>query len=429
MVQKNILKISFVALFMLTCAPLTHAVISLNGVATHSELGKEMFIAGLYTTTLSDDKSAILLAQEEKQIQVRVTAERLSSRRFKRMWIEGMAVNSGAEELKEQSGNMAIFSNMLKIKMTKGDIFTVERYDTSIGSSVESNVRVSLNGATLGEISDTNFFDLLLRTWLGPVPLSSDFRSNLLKGGAIDAELRARYDATVPSDERIAAVEEAAQTLTNSAPSAAPRVSQTVPDVAVAAPPVAIPSPRQSSTTTAPAIDSTDVAIAAPTAPSLNQQTPPRETQAQPPAARNNTPATTTPKPVEVAKANTPAPTQPAADSMFDEEDDGGDFTAESVLSQQLYVSKLKSYSNKYLKYPNLALQRGYEGNVRVSVVIDRNGKVLEYSTLEESEHSSLNKAATKAVKKASPFPKVPDEVSGETFTFTLPIVFKLVAE
>jgi len=421
MCKKITLKVSFIVFLLFTFASQVNAIVSLNGVATHSELGKELFIAGLYTSTPSSSMRDILIANEEKQIQVRVTADRLSSRRFKRMWIEGMAVNASPKELKEQSGNMAIFSNLLKIKMTKGDIFSVDRYHTNIGDSVESAVRISINGATLGEISDVKFFDLLLRTWLGPVPLSSDFRADLLKSGDVDAGLLASYESTTPSEERIAIVAEAAQTLISSRSTPGNRVVGNSP--ALNPPSVSPPAPSQSQVDNTSQSDpepAPEIAIAPP-APQLVP------TPSPSPSPKPEPEEEVKPETIEVAKVEPQA--QPAPSEIFEDEEEEGEFTAESVLSQQLYVSSLKKYSNKYLKYPSVALKRGYEGNVRLIVVIDRNGKVINYETLEKSKHNSLNKAATRAVRKADPFPPVPKEVSGDTFTFSLPIAFRMAPE
>lgn len=65
--------------------PASFAAPLLNGVATQSELGKEQFIAGLFTSTLASEAKDVLVAQEDKRMQIRVTADRLSTRRFKRL--------------------------------------------------------------------------------------------------------------------------------------------------------------------------------------------------------------------------------------------------------------------------------------------------------------------------------------------------------
>jgi len=362
-----------------TAAPL------LNGVAVHTELGDEQFIAGLYVDSPSDSASKILSADENKRIQVRVLAEDLSSRRFKRMWIEGMAINSSREDLQKNAQKMADFSNMLRVKLIAGDILTVNR-------SMSDGVTVSLNGTTLGRIEDRTFFDLLLRTWIGSVPLSSGFRSNLLGNGEVSSELLARYQSTRPTDARIATIESAIAA-SKQEKVAEREKSQTV----------AINTPPPKDLIEAPKLE-------APTLAAI-----------PPPVAPKPTPKISAPeKPKKVAKAK-PAP----KNDIFEDEDEEA-FTAASLLSRQLYIGKIKGWAQRELSYPARALRREWEGNVRLDITLDRRGDLISVELAEEADHDVLNKEALRAVEDAAPFPPMPDDVKGDTFLFTLPVAFKL---
>ncbi len=359
----------------------------LNGVAVHTELGDEQFIAGLYVDSPSASASQILSADENKRIQVRVLAEDLSSRRFKRMWIEGMAINSSREDLQKNAQKMADFSNMLRIKLIAGDILTVDR-------SMNDGVTVSLNGTTLGKIEDRTFFDLLLRTWIGSVPLSSGFRSNLLGNGEVPSDLLARYQSTRPTDARIATIESAI------AASKQEKVAEREQSRTVA---VNTPPPKD--LIEAPKLEApTLAAIPPPVAPK--------------PAPKVSAPD----KPKKVATAK-PKPA-PKADIFEDEDEEA--FTAASLLSRQLYIGKVKSWAQRELSYPARALRREWEGNVRLDITLDRRGDLLSVELAEEAEHDVLNKEALRAVEDAAPFPPMPDDVKGDTFLFTLPVAFKL---
>lgn len=388
-----------------------HAQPLLNGVATHAELGKEQFIAGLFTATLSDSSSTILSSQEEKRIQVRVLAPRLSSRRFRRMWIEGMAINASPSELEKHANDMADFSNMVKIKMIEGDIFSVDRS--------ESGVTVAINGVALGEIEDPQFFDLLLRTWIGPVPLSSEFRDSLLTAGSIKPGPLTRFESTRPTDERIAAIEGAISAKLGGASSSS-QSSTNIPKVAVAAPVIKpqIAAPPQIQAPSQPENEKPKIALAAPEIDDGIEEAQPELEEAPEPTQEPKP----TPTPVKVVLA----PQEEALDeSIFDEEDDEV-FSAESLLKEQLYYSQLAKYTHKYIEYPQRAWDRGREGNIRLRVTIDRKGKVQKTELLEEARFKSLNKAARVAVKKASPYPSMPEEIRGEDYSFTFRIAFKI---
>lgn len=395
------LLVKFAVILSLAIATKVSANPLLNGVATHSELGKEQFIAGLFTSTLSTSANSILSAQEDKRIQVRVLAPQLSSRRFRRMWIEGMAINASPAELEKHARDMADFSNILKVKMIAGDIFTVDRRDEV--------VQISINGILLGEIADPQFFDLLLRTWVGPVPLSSEFRDNLLTEGSIKPGPLTRFEGTRPSDERIATIEQAFAKL---------GIVQSTPqedEPPAVAPPVAkakkptIDAP----TIGAPTVEEPPAIAIAP--PSVSDETPSKPEATPKPK----------PKPTPAPKVAI-APKEATLDeSIFDESDDD-EFTAESLLKEQLYYSQLAKYTYKYIEYPAKAWDRGREGNIRLRVTINRKGKVKKTELLEEARYSSLNKEARKAVARASPYPAMPDEVKGDEYSFTFRIAFKI---
>lgn len=386
----------------------------LNGVATHTELSQEQFIAGLYTSTLSTERNDILLREEDKRMQVRVTADSITPRRFRRMWIEGMAINSSSSELEKHSENMAAFSNMLRVRLAAGDIFTVDR--------TASEVSVIINGTTLGTINDPTFFDLLLRTWIGPVPLSSNFRDSLLKAGETDPDTLARFDATRPTDERIAAIENAIQN--RPAPATEPQVAQVDTSSEGASPSVARPAISAPGTTAA-VVRPPDLSLAQPQQERSQQSSQQQENAGTPTAPTPRPTATPTARPTQVAVAPKPAPSAARDSSVLDEEDDE-EFTASSLLQQQLYIAELKRWSNKFTEYPRRALDRNQQGTVRVSVTIDRQGNVKNAEVVEETRYSLLNRGAVDIVEKASPYPAIPDDIAGENFTFSFPIIFQI---
>lgn len=386
----------------------------LNGVATHTELSQEQFIAGLYTSTLSTERNDILLREEDKRMQVRVTADSITPRRFRRMWIEGMAINSSSSELEKHSENMAAFSNMLRVRLAAGDIFTVDR--------TASEVSVIINGTTLGTINDPTFFDLLLRTWIGPVPLSSNFRDSLLKAGETDPDTLARFDATRPTDERIAAIENAIQN--RPAPATEPQVAQVDTSSEGASPSVARPAISAPGTTAA-VVRPPDLSLAQPQQERSQQSSQQQENAGTPTAPTPRPTATPTARPTQVAVAPKPAPSAVRDSSVLDEEDDE-EFTASSLLQQQLYIAELKRWSNKFTEYPRRALDRNQQGTVRVSVTIDRQGNVKNAEVVEETRYSLLNRGAVDIVEKASPYPAIPDDIAGENFTFSFPIIFQI---
>jgi len=399
----------------------------INGLSVHSELGQESFIAGLFVTTPSTDAREILLSDTDKQIQVRVLAKRLSARRFKRMWIEGMAINASPSDLEKQAQNMAKFSNLLKVTLTEGDIFAIQR--------LNGVVEVLINGTSLGTIDDPSFFDLLLRTWIGSVPLSSTFRSDLLAGAQVDPGILARFNSVSPSEERVIAV---ASALLESQAASPPPSNVATPSVQETVAP-AITQPVIQQQPVAPTITRNE-----PEPPAPEETTTPEPELAQPesqeqiattdaetpaePVAASEQPASEAPEQLASAPS-APLETEEEAPTESILETDQEEFTAESLLAQQLYIAQIKRAVYKELQYPSKSIDRSEQGTVRLAISIGRDREVKEVTAIEAPKYARLTKAAIKAVEKAAPYPEFPDSINEEEFSLTFPIVFKLVTE
>lgn len=172
-------------------SPLLQAAPQLNGIATHQELGKERFIAALYSESAHDDPMALLRSTEPRRMELKVTTQRLSARRLNNMWIEGMAINNSATSLEAHAENMVKFAGFVKKRLVAGDVLAIDGVPGQ-------GALVSVNGVELGSVESDTFFNMLLATWIGPVPLSSDFRSGLLLAGRIPGDLLGRYTAITP---------------------------------------------------------------------------------------------------------------------------------------------------------------------------------------------------------------------------------------
>ncbi|HEY7773928.1 MAG TPA: TonB family protein [Marinagarivorans sp.] len=386
---------------MLACLLLSHhaiAAMNLNGIASHTEFGNEQYMAALYVEDLSADARQILLSNQRKRMEIKVVADRLFSRKFKRQWVEGVAINAGNAELKKHAQNLANFSNMIKIKLVKNDTLTIER-------TFRRGVEVSINGILLGTIEDVSFFDLILRSWIGPVPLSTEFKSELLRAGSIEPQTLARFEEIRTTRERVAALNAglskeaagAALATATAAAGASDQPSEEVPETDDSSPVAATDSATSSIATTSSS-SSAPVAVA--------EEEPAASSSSQPPAVVEN----------QILDES----------DVFDDEEDEFSYTAADLLSRQLYLSKLTRWTGSYIKYPKSSLRRGEQGTVRVSVIIDRKGQVQSAEIIQDSDHKALNREAVKAVQRASPYPAMPEVIAGESFEFTLPVVFAL---
>ncbi|MGH1471365.1 MAG: TonB family protein [Cellvibrionaceae bacterium] len=389
----------------------------LNGLAISTELSKERFIAALYSDSLSSNAETILNGSGERAMELKVTDRRLSARSLNSMWIEGIAINNRGPALEAQAQNLASLTNMIRKRLVAGDTL---RFDASPGNGTT----VTLNGVQLGTIASDEFFPILLRTWIGRVPLSSDFKTGLLGAGNVDSDLESRYRSISPDPARI----ELVSTWTNAAPPAPVVTDQTI---APPPPSVSVRPPR-------PTLSPSE--LAKPTIAAIRDQDPPKAVIATKPSETKPKPAAEVikpqePKPVEIAAVKpspdpvvaAPKPTPPPLSQEEDEEEEEEEqvtFSASSLLERQYYVSDSMIAIQKSVSYPRRSIERNQQGSVRLAVTVDREGTVQDVQTVEESRHELLNRAAIRAVEKAGPLSKLPDSLGGDSFTFTVPITF-----
>ena len=146
----------------------------LNGIGIHKELGQELFMGALYSEALSNDAETLMTSGVPMRMELKILAsDGIATRRFSRMWIESMAINSRADFLTAQANNMVTFDSFLKGRIQPGGHIV-------FASTPEKGVEISLDGVSLGIIKDNQFFTMLLSTWIGKVPLAADFKENLL---------------------------------------------------------------------------------------------------------------------------------------------------------------------------------------------------------------------------------------------------------
>ncbi len=105
----------------------------------------------------------------------------------------------------------------------------------------------------------------------------------------------------------------------------------------------------------------------------------------------------------------------------------GQDASAGGQVSKRIaYTGKLLAKIKKYKRYPRFSRRRHEEGIVKLNFRLDRSGKVLSFEIAESSGYERLDKEVLRMLKKASPFPPFPKEMTQEMLVITVPISFNL---
>ncbi len=363
----------------------------LNGMAAQAELGKEQFIGALYSNILSDNIDTLTNSAQSMRMELKITLpEGMTTRRFSRMWIEGMAVNNPPALLTEQADGMVKFDGLVKSRLLQNDKVTFN-YEQNSG------VNILVNDVLLGNIPGDKFFAMLLRTWAGKVPPSTDYKNGILSAGKVNAELKNRFEKIKATKERTTEIAswskvkpmvdlaEGKFKKDASAKSSLASATQTAKQLAAAK--------SQSSK-----IEVAKTRVA-------NQEV------AKKAAIKSEVVAK-----VEPAKLN--------AQQVAAEEEDRPALTVQTLLARQFYISELMKKIRSNARYPKRSLERNEEGSIRINVILDRKGNVMSSSMIEASPYELLNEAAQKLITKAIPLPPMPDSIPGSSFEFTAPITF-----
>jgi TonB family protein len=184
-------------LFFFFCLSLPRAQaaeLTLNGLASHQELQAEYFIAALYLPSPSKNLEEILAMTGQKRMEMRVTHDNFSPRKFAGLWRDSLVINNSPADIEKFGTDMLKFSSVMGGKLVTGDQVVIEYRPNSA-------TVISVNGNELARFNE-DFFPLLLRTWIGPRPTSSDFKRDLLAAGKLNEQLKNRYPNIVPLDGR-----------------------------------------------------------------------------------------------------------------------------------------------------------------------------------------------------------------------------------
>lgn len=496
----------------------------LNGVAVYQDLNTDMFMAGIYLPAPSNDTDDILKMTGPKRMEMRITTDGFSPRKFASLWRDSIAINNSPADVEKYGTDLLNFATIIKGKLVTGDRIVIDYLPGS-------GTVVSINGTELARYH-ADFFPILLRTWIGPRPSSSDFKHDLLAKSNIPAQAKARYDNIVPLDGRkqlastwssggttssdAAATEAAARADAEAkaraeaeakaradaearalaeAKARADAEARAQAEAKARAEAEARAQAEAKARAEAQARAQAEAAAAAKAAEEARQMALKAESDAKAKAAaeakvkaaeeaRLKAEAEAKAQAEARARAETEARLRADAEAKAqaeakvraeaeakakleaearaqaaakaeeeakrrdqeakaraeaakqvasaattpgskDEENAAVEFDPKQ-MKRELYTSKLVAWFYKYLEYPEKDKHARHEGNLKAQITINRDGKVIgDVVLLEKSRYASLDFAVKRAASTAQPYPAVPSDIEGDTFQFTVPILFR----
>lgn len=102
----------------------------------------------------------------------------------------------------------------------------------------------------------------------------------------------------------------------------------------------------------------------------------------------------------------------------------GGQRSTAGNAAVSNYPGQVASRLRRALRYPAEARRERLRGEVHVSFTVDRSGGVGSVRVARSSGSSVLDKAAVETVRRAAPFPPIPDGAGRSSWPFTVPLAF-----
>ena len=367
------------------------AELQLNGSAIYEDLGKQQFVAALFVEDLSSNANSIQLQQSPKRMEVRIIND-YSKRRWLNMWMQSISINNDRESFSGSAQEVIDIMRAPRSAPKRGDVIEY-LFDPDQGTSVR------FNGTELITNYPPEVFNILLRTWIGPIPPSTAFKDQLL-GNSIDMDADELLTDIQPQSSRVAL---AASWM---APAPEPIALEPVADEATTAADTPEAEPQLAAAESI-AADPESTAAATDRAETLEG---PEQIAAE----------------TEQIADNEDTNLAATADTGEEQEEEIADFNVSEALAQRDYTPLVVAQIYKAIRYPNRAADKNQQGTVRIGVTIDRSGDLISAVITQESRYRLLNQAAHKAVKKAAPFPQLPEEMKADNFEVNLPITFRL---
>ncbi|MDR0882192.1 MAG: energy transducer TonB [Candidatus Adiutrix sp.] len=151
----------------------------------------------------------------------------------------------------------------------------------------------------------------------------------------------------------------------------------------------------------------------------------------QPPStAKSKSPAVARPKAKTLARAEN----QAASDDRGRSEsgpgragaDGGGGHGQGDSNAFRAYMGQILHKMERGKKYPPAARARKLTGVAKVHLVVDRGGRVLSSSLAKSSGHPELDAEVLALVRRVSPLPSFPGEMTQASIKLTIPVNFSL---
>ena len=147
-------------------------VLVLNGAGIRKKLFIKVYVASLYLTAKRVTTDQILADSGAKSIVMNFLYKEVSAKRTVEGWNKGFADNNTAKEVKGLQERINQFNSLFST-VYKGNVI---RLDYLPGEGT----KVWINDTLQGSVPGADFYQALLKIWLGPNPADKGLKDDML---------------------------------------------------------------------------------------------------------------------------------------------------------------------------------------------------------------------------------------------------------
>ncbi|MET0029335.1 MAG: chalcone isomerase family protein [Candidatus Thiodiazotropha sp.] len=148
------------------------AVLQLNGTGIREKFFFDIYLIALYLQQPQQQVDMLLLNEAPVHIDMTILYSEIGQEKFASGWEEGFTANLSDQQLSEVRERLDQFKGLFG-NQSSGDHIELD-YIPGLGT------RVRIKGQERGVIPGWDFFQALLKVWLGDAPVSRSLKSGLL---------------------------------------------------------------------------------------------------------------------------------------------------------------------------------------------------------------------------------------------------------
>lgn len=170
----------------------------LQGYGAFTNLNKDWMLMALYTSGEQNEAAAA------QRLEIKISTEKFSTRRFRALWLETLAIEHSAEKIASMEGELEQFFNSFQGPLLKGDSLIIERIATPAGLDNEARSVIKMNYHTLATLSP-DFLSMIVQSLVGSHPPTQALKTGLTGEDSLknQARLSTRFERLEPSLPRI----------------------------------------------------------------------------------------------------------------------------------------------------------------------------------------------------------------------------------